>query len=202
MFLIIDNTKNISKAYMTPRLIKTLEKFHIKYKILSERTDVNKLIENIEERKKIKGIILSGGPLCLSDEINMSLINKNIAIFVTFPNIPILGICFGFQIMSAIYGGKIVSMRNKKEGVSYIKIIDKSDILNNRENKQIVYNSHKDQLIEKPPLFNITAYDIKDKVIQCIESKKLKRYGVQFHPEALKITEYIIKNFINICLDI
>ena len=69
MFLIIDNTKNISKAYMTPRLIKTLEKFHIKYQILFRKTTkcasmwintgntyllIKKLIESLIIRRYVK----------------------------------------------------------------------------------------------------------------------------------------------------
>ena len=52
MYLIIDNTKNLSKAYMTPRLIQTLDKYHIIYKILSKRIDVNEVINNLRPNKK------------------------------------------------------------------------------------------------------------------------------------------------------
>lgn len=198
MYLIIDNTKNLSLAYMTPKLIKILLELNLKYKILSTRIEVNNFL-NTSEKENIKGIIISGGPLCLSDELNISSINKNIAIFLSFPNIPILGICFGFQIMASIYGGRIISMNKKKEGLTRIRKIDNSEILNIKNINENVYQCHKDKLIEVPPNFKIVAFDNNENIIQCIESKKLKRYGVQFHPEAIESTHYIIKNFIKIC---
>ena len=64
MFIIIDNTKNLSKAYMTPLLISYFENLSIQYKIISDNQDIDDIIEN----KNIKGFILSGGPICLSKQ--------------------------------------------------------------------------------------------------------------------------------------
>ena len=199
MYLIIDNTKNLSIAYMTPKLINILKEKNLQYLILSTRKEVNDLIINKNLCKKIKGIIISGGPLCLSNDVNICDINKNITIILSFPNIPILGICFGFQIMASIYGGKIIRMEKKRHGKSIIEIKSKSVLLNKNITIEEVFNCHKDKLIEVPPEFKVKAYNKKEDVIECIESIKLKRYGVQFHPEALDETKYIIINFINLC---
>ena len=88
MILIIDNTKNLKKAYMTPKLLSYLKSIKIRYIIVSEREEVNKIIYKF--KNKIFGCILTGGPLCLSEEITIDLINKNIAVLLELKNIPIL----------------------------------------------------------------------------------------------------------------
>ena len=114
MILIIDNTKNLKKAYMTPKLLSYLDSLEVKYIVVSNREDVNNIIYHSLD---IKGCILTGGPLCLSEELTIESINKNISILLHLKNIPILGICFGFQIMAASYGGKIDSMDKEESGI-------------------------------------------------------------------------------------
>jgi len=198
MILIIDNTKNLKKAYMTPKLINILKISNTKYKILSTVRDVTNFIKG-NDKIKVKGIILSGGPLCLSEELTISSINKNIAVLLEFTDIPILGICFGFQIMAASYGGIIDSMDSPEEGITNIIINNTSQIFSGLDHKINVFQSHKDRLIKLPPSFNIIAISDDDTIIQGIESKKFKRWGIQFHPEGLHTTNIIINNFIKIC---
>lgn len=200
MYLIIDNTKNLDKAYMTPLLIKILNKLFIHYLVLSEVSDVDEVICNTHQYN-IEGIIISGGPLCLSKD-SISDTNKNLLVLNHFKDIPILGICFGFQVMSYFYGSSIEQMPNEKKNLYKIKLIntDKSQLFKNiTNNKFIVFQSHKDFVKYCPKDFIITSIDPNDNVIQAIESTKLNRYGVQFHPEGLKHSEIVIKNFINIC---
>jgi len=194
MILIIDNTKNLNKAYMTPKLIECLINNNIKYHVASQRLEVNKILS---ENNEIKGIILSGGPLCLSEELTISSINKNIV--ALFSQIPVLGICFGFQIMAASYGGKIDSMEQVHQGIKNIEIDINSMIFHGLNKNIDAFESHRDKLVEVPPNFNVISVSI-DGIIQGIENKKLKRWGVQFHPEGLETSNKIILNFINYCL--
>lgn len=198
MLLIVDNTKNLDKAYMTPKLLNFLDSFNIKYTVLSKRKNIKIFIENKILKESIKGIILTGGPLCLSEELTIGSINKNIAIILAFPNIPILGICFGFQVMVASYGGKIISMKEKKCGNHKIIIKNTDTIFKNCKNEKIVYQNHQDMVIDVPPCFNIIGISDDNTTIQAIESIKLKRWGVQFHPEGLEKTLIIIKNFLDL----
>ena len=69
MIVFVDNTKNLKKAFMSPKIINILKKKNIEYKIVSDINDVNYVVDNY--KKKIKGILLSGGPLCLSDDLAM-----------------------------------------------------------------------------------------------------------------------------------
>ena len=196
MLIIIDNTKNLKKAYMTPKLLNYLNKIKIKYLVASTRLEVNRILD--EYKKEIKGAILTGGPLCLSEELTITSINKNIAILLELKNIPVLGICFGFQIMAASYGGEIKSMKKEESGIFKINILRETELLNGLSNNFNVYQSHKDTVIQLPKSFNIIGIDDNNK-IQIIENIKEKRWGVQFHPEGLESTNVIIQNFVNIC---
>lgn len=199
MILIIDNTKNLNKAYMTPKLLLYLDKLNIKYKLVSERAEVNFILSQFKEN--IYGCILTGGPLCLSEELTIASINKNIAVLLELKNIPVLGICFGFQIMAASYGGEIQSMNKEDTGIFEINKINESVLLDGLETNFKVFQSHKDMVVKAPSSFNIIAKDNKN-IIQIIENVEDKRWGVQFHPEGLKETQIILKNFINICYNI
>ena len=195
MILVIDNTKNLKKAYMTPKLLNYLDYLEIKYIVVSEREEVNNIIYHSLD---IKGCILTGGPLCLSEELTIESINKNISILLHLKNIPILGICFGFQIMAASYGGRINSMKIEEKGLFNVNIIKNSIILKGLNNGFEVFQSHKDKVIDIPPNFNIIGI-YNNNNIQIIENLKNKCWGVQFHPEGLKSTNIIIKNFIDFC---
>ena len=200
MILLIDNTKNLKDAFMTPKLLACLEKTGIKFMVASTRTDVNTILDTYI--KEIKGIILSGGPLCLSEELTISLINKNIAVVLRLKNIPILGICFGFQLLVASYGGNIVSMDKESKGVKKAQILSpNSPIFNNINNEYIdVFQSHKDTVNDVPPNFDIIAID-ENNIIQGIENKQFNIWGFQFHPEGLDSTTQLIYNFLDICDD-
>ena len=199
MILIIDNTKNLNKAYMTPKLLDYLKLIKINYSVVSKREDVNKIIYKFKD--KIFGCILTGGPLCLSEELTIDLINKNIAVLLELKNIPILGICFGYQIMVASYGGKINSMSQEDNGLFNLFKKKESYLLKDLPNKFKVFQSHKDMVSELPPTFEIIGVD-NNNHIQIIENLEEKRWGVQFHPEGLCETQIILKNFIDICYNL
>ena len=199
MILLVDNTKNLKKAYMTPRIINIFKNQNINFTIIPNVEKLNNII--LHNKDNIKGIILSGGPLCLSEELTIKSINKNITALLEFPEIPILGICFGFQIIAASYGGLINQMNIPEEGIYTIDIDNDTPIFKGLEKKIKVFQSHRDKLVQIPPSFQIIANSNNNNIniIQGIVSNDLKRYGVQFHPEGLDETRIIIKNFIDIC---
>jgi len=198
MILLIDNTKNLEGAFMTPKLLACLERKGVHFIVASTRTDVNTILDTYN--KEIKGIILSGGPLCLSEELTISLINKNIAVVLRLKNVPILGICFGFQLLVASYGGNIVSMDKESKGVKKVQILSHNSLIfKNIKNEYIdVFQSHKDKVNDVPPNFDIIAID-ENNIIQGIENKKFNIWGFQFHPEGLESTIQLIYNFLDIC---
>ncbi len=142
----------------------------------------------------IKGIILSGGPLNVY-QINKYSFNKKILDF----NIPTLGICFGHQILSKLYGGRIKQSKHREFGLAKIYKKKNSLLVNSFFSKKTkeVWMSHADQVTKLPRNFKVVASSDNSK-FAIIENKIKKFYGVQFHPEVTHTEngKKIISNFI------
>ena len=155
-------------------------------------------IKNIKSFDLIKGIILSGGPSSVTSNEFQS-VPKNIFL----KKIPILGICYGLQLISKLNGGKIKSSKKKREfGRAYI-FKKKNSLLTKNffKPKMSVWMSHEDAVVKLPRNFSVIAYT-KDSKLTIIENKKRKIYGVQFHPEVTHTEngKQIFKNFLfSIC---
>ena len=140
----------------------------------------HKKIKNKNIDSTIKGIILSGGPLNVYQIGKYSFDKKIIE-----NNIPVLGICFGHQILSKLNGGKVKQSKHREFGLA--KIYKKNDSLliknffNNKKSKE-VWMSHADQVSRLPKNFKVIASTLNSKFAM-IENKKKNYYGVQFHPE-------------------
>ena len=122
--LIINNSSKEKIKKRTKKLIKIVEKYGFSTIVLSSNIELNKLLLN--DKSKIKGIILSGGPLQLSDKICANDISQNINVLLNFPNIPILGICFGMQVMALAYGGKIDNLKKNYKKLLVLHIMNKN----------------------------------------------------------------------------
>ncbi len=150
-------------------------------------------IKNIDET--IKGIILSGGPLNVY-QINKYSFDKKILNL----KIPVLGICFGHQILSKLNGGKVKQSKHREFGLASIYKKNDSLLIKNFFNhKKIkkVWMSHADQVSKLPKNFKVVASSINSK-FAIVENKKNNFYGVQFHPEVTHTEngKKIISNFI------
>jgi GMP synthase (glutamine-hydrolysing) len=145
------------------------------------------------EKNNPKGIILSGGP--------DSVVNKkapNIEQKIFSLNVPILGICYGMQLLVKMMGGKVSKSKNSEYGNTLISILSKgeSSIFYNLPDKINTWMSHNDIIKTIPSEFKISAISQSNN-IAALHAEKKKLYGVQFHPEVTH-TEYgndIIYNF-------
>ncbi|APX71722.1 glutamine-hydrolyzing GMP synthase [Companilactobacillus allii] len=139
-----------------------------------------------------KGIILSGGPNSVYDKDAFS-IDQDIYKL----GIPMLGICYGMQLMSYNLGGKVESADNREYGKADIEVTDENSALfKGLPKKQVVWMSHGDLVRVAPDGFKVTATS-KNAPISSIADDKRKMYGVQFHAE-VRNTEYgmdILKHF-------
>ena len=145
--------------------------------------------------KNISGIILSGGPLNVY-ESNKFRFNKKILNL----NIPVLGICFGHQILSKELGGIVKKSKFREFGLAQIKKVNESPLIKNffsSNNTSNVWMSHADQVSKLPNGFKVLASS-KNSKFAIIENFKKNFYGVQFHPEVThtKRGKIIIKNFL------
>ena len=181
-------------SQFTQLIARRIRELGVFSEIISHKKIKNKYINN-----SIKGIILSGGPLNVY-EINKYSFDKKII----ENQIPILGICFGHQILSKLNGGKIKRSKHREFGLANINKKKDSLLTKNffRNKKKIkVWMSHADQVTKLPRNFNVIASSQNSK-FAIIENKSKELYGVQFHPEVTHTEngKKLISNFIfNIC---
>ena len=157
-----------------------------------------KKIKNLTKNKFIKGIILSGGPLTVTSKktakLDTSILNLKI---------PVLGICYGHQILSKNLGGEVKSSKKREFGRAVLKSISKSTITKNffKKKTNLVWMSHQDIVSKMPEGFKKIASSTNSK-FAIISNEKKKYYGIQFHPEVshTKNGKILIKNFLfDIC---
>ena len=149
----------------------------------------------IDDFKDIKGIILSGGPDTVTKK-NFPKIPKEIL----SKKIPILGICYGLQLVAKIFGGKVKSLKKSREfGRAILIKKKKSLILKNffKKSDNSVWMSHQDAVVKIPKEFTVIA-STKESKMTIIENKNKKIYGLQFHPEVTHTVngKQIFKNFL------
>jgi GMP synthase (glutamine-hydrolysing) len=149
---------------------------------------------SIEEIKRINpiGIILSGGPMSVYDDSSPGLDNSIISL-----NKPILGICYGLQILCKNLGGKVESAKDREYGKAELVIEGDSPLFLDVENDSTVWMSHGDYLTDLPQGFVIIGTSHHSPIC-AIENTQQKIYGVQFHPEVVHTEEgnKIISNFL------
>ena len=171
----------------TKLIARRIREKNIYSEIFSYKTDI-KILKN----PKIKAIILSGGPSSVyknkSPKINWNLkeINK-----------PILGICYGMQLIIQQWGGKIDSKGNGEYGLANILIKSENQIFKNLNKETDVWMSHGDQVVELNTDWNEIAVS-DNNIIAGIQHKYLPIYGLQFHPEVNHTIqgETILDNFL------
>lgn len=152
-----------------------------------------------EEIRRInpKGIIFSGGPSSVKTPGSP---RPDSAIFSL--GIPILGICYGLQVMSEMLGGNVTCPEKKEYGLQNIDIVDRStELLKDVSDKSQVWMSHGDSVDRIPAGFRVTA-TTPTCPFTAIEDSKRRFYGVQFHPEVVHSVEgeKIIRAFVlDIC---
>ena len=152
-------------------------------------------IEKIKEYNP-KGIIFTGGPnSCYLED--SPLCDK--AIFDL--NIPILGICYGSQLMAHLLGGKVEKALTSEYGKTLISSDNQSLLFKEIPTENIVWMSHTDYVSQLPSGFKKTAFS-KDCPYAAFENVDKKLYAVQFHPEVThtKYGNTLLNNFlVNVC---
>ena len=151
-------------------------------------------------RKKIelfspKALVLSGGPASTTSkkplEPDSSIFNLKI---------PILGICYGHQILCKNLGGRVISSKKREFGKAFIKIKRKSKIFEGiykKNNQHQVWMSYGDKVNKLPKLFKVIASTSNAKFAAIVNEDK-KIYGLQFHPEVIHTLDgdKILENFV------
>jgi GMP synthase (glutamine-hydrolysing) len=148
---------------------------------------------SFEELQKINptGIIFSGGPASV---YNSDAPVPDDKIFEM--NLPLLGICYGHQLIVNKYGGK-VKRANKEYGSSLLTIDSDKDLLSGVGESVRAWMSHGDEAEEIPPGFQVIGHTEGAKAA-AIASEEKSVYGIQFHPEVVHTEQgtEILKNFV------
>ena len=177
-------------SQFTQLIARRIRELGVFSEIISHKKIKYKYIDN-----SVKGIVLSGGPLNVY-EIKKYSFDKRII----ENHVPVLGICFGHQILSKLSGGKVKQSKHREFGLANIYKKKESlltkNFFNNKK-KVKVWMSHADQVSKLPKSFKVIASSQNSK-FAIIENKIKKFYGVQFHPEVTHTDNgiKIISNFI------
>jgi GMP synthase (glutamine-hydrolysing) len=138
------------------------------------------------------GIILSGGPMSVYEE---DAPKPDPRIFDL--GIPILGICYGLQILAERFGGKVNSASRREYGKAALQVDIHDDLFSGLDNTTSVWMSHGDALSQLPEGFEPIAHSF-NAPICAIRNRKNKMFGVQFHPEVVHTPDgkKILSNFL------
>jgi len=161
--------------------------------VYSEIQPYNYPLEKIKEFCS-KGIILSGSP---SSVLAKEAPRCDSSIFSL--NIPILGICYGLQLMTLILGGKVERGEKREFGSATIKILKENALFWNLplDKPLKVWMSHGDRVIQLPPGFKLLATS-ENSPVAAMGDEKRQLWGVQFHPEVVHTPrgKKIFRNFL------
>ncbi|MGI8314591.1 glutamine-hydrolyzing GMP synthase [Halobacillus mangrovi] len=149
---------------------------------------------SIEEIKELNpsGIILSGGPNSVYGENSFRCDEDLFEL-----GIPVLGICYGMQLMTHHFDGKVERAKEREYGKADINIAEDPVLFRKTPKEQTVWMSHSDKVIDPPAGFQVDATSPSCPVA-AMSNDDTKMYGVQFHPE-VRHSEYgndILRSFV------
>jgi len=164
-------------------------------KVYSEIFPFNASIEKIKSFNP-KGIILSGGPCSVYDK---GVPAPDMEVFRL--GIPVLGICYGMQLMAHYLGGRVAKAVKREYGKAELFVDDNSGIFKKVSKKTKVWMSHGDRIEKLPKGFSVIGHT-DNSPIAAMANKEKGFYALQFHPEVVHTDEgkKILKNFVyDIC---
>jgi GMP synthase (glutamine-hydrolysing) len=163
-------------------------------KVYSEIFPFNAPMDKIRSFQA-RGIVLSGGPSSVYER-NAPFPDKEIFEL----GIPVLGICYGMQLMAFMLGGKVAKALKREYGKSELAVDDDAGLLAGLPDKNIVWMSHGDR-IEKPPRGFARIAHTANSPIAAMSYREKGFYALQFHPEVVHTVNgtRIIRNFLRIC---
>jgi GMP synthase (glutamine-hydrolysing) len=144
------------------------------------------------ERRAPKAIILSGGPSSVYDE---GAPHPDPAIWAG--GIPILGICYGLQLMAHQLGGEVASSTKREYGPASVQITTEDGLFRGLDRLQPVWMSHGDRIV-RPPTGFITTAETETSAYAGLADPTRSLYGIQFHPEVVHTPagREILRNFV------
>jgi len=164
-------------------------------KVFSKIVEYNITPEEIRKMNP-KGLILSGGPISVYDE---GAPMPNSEIFKM--GLPILGICYGIQLIAQMFGGKVQKSKEREFGRSELFVDSNKDLFSNLPTNLTCWMSHSDAITKLPQGFTSIAHTL-NAPVAAIANRQKKIFGVQFHPEVVHTqrgTQLLINFVYQIC---
>lgn len=147
----------------------------------------------------LKGIILSGSPFSVNEQMAPSVDVKAMA-----ARLPVLGVCYGAQLTAKLFGGLVEKSDKREYGRARLEKVKDDILLKDVPPNSQVWMSHSDTIKHLPEGFEIlgTTASIPVAAFRRIDNNEFSLYGLQFHPEVYHSTDgkQIVRNFlVNIC---
>ncbi len=144
------------------------------------------------ERRGVKAVILSGGPSSVYDE---DAPRADPALWSG--RIPVLGICYGLQLMAHELGGEVVPSNRREYGPATVSLTEPDGLFAGIEREQPVWMSHGDSIVRPPPGFQPTAQTDSTPFAGLADPGR-NLYGIQFHPEVIHTPSGrdVLRNFV------
>ncbi len=148
------------------------------------------------ELREYKGVILSGGPQSVHEK---GSVKCDIGVFQL--GVPVLGICYGHQLMAFSLGGQVGLGKVREYGRAVVKVVGAgSGVLDGLNEEEVVWMNHFDQVVRVPSGFEVSVKTEDCPIAGMIDPKR-RFYSVQFHPEVTHTVcgMKVLENFIEIC---
>ncbi len=171
----------------TKLILRRIRENRVYSEIVPVDTPVDKIL-----KMQPAAIVLSGGPRSVYDKDALSIDKR-----IFEAGIPVLGICYGMQLMAHLLGGKVVPSDTREYGRAEAKFDLNSPLFKGVKSPSMVWMSHGDKVEEVPQGFKIIA-STEDTLIAAMGNDEKKLYAVQFHPEVSHTLfgKTILKNFL------
>ncbi len=141
-------------------------------------------LDDVEQalRLPVCCIVLGGSSLSLSTRVQMRTIAHAAAMVTRFPTVPVLGVCFGMQVLASLYGGVVTEMDKPSRGWLPVSKVDGATADR--------YCNHADAVTRLPPEFRATHHDADGVIMGMVGPPHCRIVrGLQFHPEADEAAE-------------
>ncbi len=164
---------------------------------LSVYAEIKPYSTSLEEIRSqgYKGIIFTGGPNSVYDESSPHYTSEILSL-----GVPVLGICYGSQLISYMLGGEVSACEKSEYGKINVRLVKESKLFKDVPKKSVVWMSHTDYISKAPDGFSVTA-ESDDCPCAAMENEQKKIYAVQFHPEVTH-SEYGIKMLQNFLYEV
>ncbi len=186
------NTSNALVLDFGSQVTKLIARKIRELNVYSEIVPFNTKIQDITKRNP-DCIILSGSPASVHDRKAPKIDSQILEL-----DIPVLGICYGAQLISTMLGGRVEKSKIREFGPSKLKKLSQSKILKNISSNETSWMSHGDTIVRLPKSLKVLARS-EFGSISVFSSKDSKIIGTQFHPEVMHTSfgKQFFKNFLN-----